>query len=110
MRRNQHCGPGIGERIDHGPEAAPRQRINAGSWLVEKENWRLVHGGRAECHSLLPASRQTAGNLVLLVFQIGKGQHPVDLFLPLIIWYSVNAAEKFQVFLDSQVVVKRELL
>src|ERR1035437_2241415 len=59
-------GAGVGKAIDHGPESAPRQRIDAGGGLVEKENVGLVHDGGAKGYALLPAPRQAAGNLPLL--------------------------------------------
>src|SRR5258708_8442059 len=40
------------------PKLAPRDGIDAGSGLVEKEEWRLMQHGAPESETLLPASRK----------------------------------------------------
>ena len=61
VRGDEDGGAGVRQPVDHGPESAPRQRIDAGGRLVEEEHARLMHDGRAEGDPLLPSSGQAAG-------------------------------------------------
>ena len=81
VRGDEHRGARVGEAIDHCPERAARQRIDAGSRFIEKHNARFVHDRGAECHSLLPPARQAAGNLILFAFEPRKIQHPAFFFV-----------------------------
>src|SRR5689334_7482637 len=110
MGGHQNGSTRVGQAVDHRPECAPCQRVHAGGWLVEKDHARLMHDGGAERHALLPSSRQTAGDLVLLSFEFRKRQHPPDLFRTLVARNTVYAGIKLQVVLDREVVVQRELL
>ena len=107
---HQNGGAGIGQPVDHGPEGAARQRIDAGGRLVEKQHARLVHDGGAEGHALLPAAGQAAGDLILLALEAGKREHPLALFLALAFGHAVHAGKKFEIFLNGQIVVERKFL
>src|SRR5262249_19801749 len=73
---DQDRGADVGQPVDHLPEGAARQRVDAGCRLVEEDHARLVHNGRAEGHALLPASGQTAGDLTFLAFESRKREYP----------------------------------
>ena len=81
VRGDENGGAGVGEAIDHAPEGAAGEGIDAGGWFVEKEHARLVHDGGAEGYALLPSARKAAGDLVLLAFEAGEGEHPATSFL-----------------------------
>src|SRR5262245_3046418 len=97
MRGDEDRGASVGQAVDHPPEGAPRQRVDAGSRLVEEERARLVHDGRAEGHALLPASGQTAGDLILLAFEPRKRENPSLFLFALPIRHAIDAGEKVQV-------------
>src|SRR5207249_1044809 len=69
-----------------------------------------MHNGGAEGHALLPSSRQTAGDLVLLAFETRKRQYPPDFFCAFMVGNTVYAGKKVQVVFNGKVVVQRELL
>ena len=84
VRGDQDRGAGVGQPVDHGPEGAPGERIDAGGGFVEEENVGLVHDGRAKGHALLPAAGQAAGDLILLALEAGEREHPANLFFALL--------------------------
>ncbi len=100
----------IGQPIDHRPERAPRQRIDARGRLIQKENVRLMHNCSAEGHALLPSSRQAARDLVLLSLEPRKGKHPANLFFAVLIRHAVDARKEIEVLANRQVVIQREFL
>src|SRR2546425_838347 len=69
VRGYKDCGARIGKPINHGPESAASQRIDARGRLVKKEHTWFVHDCRPKGHTLLPASGQTGGDLILLALQ-----------------------------------------
>ena len=83
MGRHQDRRARIRQLVDHAPEGAPGQRIDARGRLVQKEHARLVHDRRAKGHALLPSARQAAGDLIFFAFQPRKRQHPALLFFAL---------------------------
>ena len=107
---DQNRRPGVGEAVDQPPERAPRDRVDAGGRLVQKQHARLVHDGRAERHALFPAAGQAADQLMLLALETGKLEHPANLLLPLVLGHTVDAGKEVQVLIDGQIVVQRKLL
>src|SRR5579872_1444051 len=69
-----------------------------------------MHDRGAEGHALLPSSRQTASDLVLLAFETRKRQYPPDFFCAFMVRNTVYAGKKVQVVFNGKVVVQRELL
>ena len=59
--RHEDRDPPAGLLVDQIPEAAPRQRVDPGGRLVEKDDWGLVKDGAAERQPLPPAARQIPG-------------------------------------------------
>src|SRR5215468_1505563 len=66
VRRYQDGSAPVGELVNHRPEGASRERIDAGSRLVEEQHVRFMHDRRPKGNALLPTARQTAGHLALL--------------------------------------------
>src|SRR5947209_18977889 len=56
VRRHKHRHAAISEGVDHAPEGAARERVNARCRLVKKEHAWLVHHGRAEGDALFPTA------------------------------------------------------
>src|SRR5215471_5590105 len=110
VRSHQNGRAGIGQSVDHGPEAAAGQWIHTRCGLVEKQDSGLVHGRGAECYALLPAAGEAARDLLLLALQAGELEHPAYLFLVLTLRDAVNAGKKFQILPDGEIVIQREFL
>src|SRR5713226_8627282 len=60
VRRHQHGSTPVSKFVNHRPERASRQGINARGGLVEEQRARFVHDRRAKGNALLPATRQAA--------------------------------------------------
>src|SRR5262245_4493365 len=105
VRGHEYRGAGVGQAVDHLPEGAARQRVDAGSRLVEEEYARLMHDGRAESDALLPSSGQTAGDLTLFAFEPRKREYPPLLLFALFIRHAIDAREEIQVLVYREVVV-----
>src|SRR5215469_7537330 len=110
MSGNENGRAGIGQSVDHGPEAASGQRVHTRRGFVEKEDAGFVHGGRAKSYALLPAAGKTARNLVLLALETGKFEHPAYLLFLFVFGDAVDAGKELKVLLNGQVVIQRELL
>src|SRR5207302_4320676 len=100
---NRHAA--ISETIDHSPESAARERINAGSRFVEKEHAGLMHHRRPERHTLLPTAGQTARHEMAAALQPGEGQHPTLLPRALLQRHSVNSSEEIEILFNRQIVI-----
>src|ERR1039458_5925298 len=109
MGSHKNRRAGICQAVDHHPESSPRKRIYPGGGLIEEEYARFVHDGGAEGDALLPATRQTARDLVFLSFEPREREHPADLLVALALEHAVDASEKGEIFPDGHVVVEREL-
>src|SRR5262245_61112077 len=105
VRGHEYRGAGVGQAVDHLPESAARQRVDAGRRLVEEEYAGLVHNGRAEGDALLPSSGQTASDLTFFAFESRKREYPAPLLFALFVRHAVDAGEEVQVLFYREVVV-----
>src|SRR5208283_2586396 len=110
MRSHKNCRTGICQAVDHHPESSPGERIDSRGRLIEKQHAWFVHDGGAEGDTLLPASRQTAGDLVFLPFEPRERHHPAYFLVALTRGHAVDASEKTEIFSDGHIVVEGELL
>src|SRR5262245_39722011 len=110
VRGHEYRGAGVGQAVNHFPERAARQRVDAGGRLVEEEYAGLVHDGRAEGYALLPSSGQTACDLTFFPFESRKREYPALLIFALPVGHAVVAREETQVIFSREVVVERKLL
>src|SRR5208282_1082945 len=110
MRRHKNRRASICQAVDHHPESAPGKRIDPRGRLIEEEHARFVHDCGAEGDTLLPASGQTASDLVFLPFESRERHHPADFLVALTRGHAVDASEKAEIFPDGHIVVEGELL
>src|ERR1017187_3896746 len=110
MRSHKNRRACVCQAVDHHPESAPSERIDSRGGLIEEEHPRFVHDGGAESDTLLPASRQTASDLVFLPFESRERHHPADFLVALALGHAVDAREKAEIFTDGHIVVEGELL
>src|ERR1017187_10246399 len=103
MRRHENRRARICQAVDHHPESSPRERINPRGRLIEEEHARFVHDGGAEGNALLPASRQTASDLVFFASEPRERQYPADLLVALSLRHAINASEKAEIFSDGHI-------
>src|SRR5258708_16404546 len=82
------------------PELAPRDRIDAGSGLVEKEECGLVQHGAAESQALLPASRKLRRQTIEVGREAVELDDFVDAALQPSAFEAVDAAGELHVFAD----------
>src|SRR5262249_27646739 len=107
---HQDRSAGVGEAVDHPPEGAPRERIDAGGGLVQEQHGGLVHDRRAERDTLLPSSGQASRDLVFSSLEARERQDPGNLLLALAVGNPVDAGEELEVLANRQVVVEGKLL
>ncbi len=102
--------PRFGQMVDALPELAPRQRIDAGGRLIEKQNGRLMHQRTSQREPLLVAQRQFHGLGIGILAQVelikGPGQ---PLFAPCAA-QAIGRGEKIQVLPCSEIAVERKFL
>src|SRR5262249_35423314 len=110
VRRHQDGGAPVGELVNHRPESASRQRIDARGRLVEEQHARFVHDRRPKGDALLPAARQAASHLTLLAVQTQKREYPPLFFRRVLFWYAEEGREKIQFLGDGEVVEERNFL
>ncbi len=110
MRGHQNRGAQVSQLVDHAPESAAGQRIDAGGRLVEKEHGRLVHDRGAEGHALFPAAGQAAGELVLLALESRERHHPLLHLVAFPLVDAVHSREEVEILVDREIVVEREFL
>src|SRR5438105_1250694 len=100
-------GPAGGrELINQIPESASRNRVDARGGLVEKQNRRVVQDRAAQRQPLLPATGKQMCDGAALLFQPRHSQDIVFSFRSQIFRHAVNSAEKVDVLLYREVVVK----
>src|SRR5467141_800554 len=110
VRGDEDRGALVGKLVDHGPERAAGDRVDARRRLVEEQHARLVHDRRTEGHALLPAAGQAARELAALAGKAGELEHPPLARLAPLARHLVDAREEVEVLVDREVVVERELL
>ena len=87
-----------------------RQRIHAGSRLVQEKHRRIVHDGTGQGEALLEAERQLAGARVEIRSQSKRGGHALDLLAAAGPRQPVDAREEVEILAYAQVAVERKLL
>ncbi len=92
------------------PELAAGEGIDAGGWLIEKKNVRLVHQRAGQRQALLIAERQLIGGVAGNGLQAKRFAHPRHLLPLRAAAQSIDAGEEAQVLLHGQVAVEGELL
>src|SRR5262249_15429620 len=110
MRGHEHRHTTIRKAIDHLPERSAREWIDARRRLIKKQHARLMHHGATKRDSLLPATRQAAGQKIAFAFQSRDLQYPTLLLFALLARHSINSGKEVEVFFDRQIVVQRKLL
>ena len=111
VRGHEDRGAHIGKLVDHAPERAARERIDAGGGLVEKKDARLVHDRGAECDALFPAAGQAAGDLIAPCPSSPENASTQRFFSSSSFSrHAIDAGEEFEVLLDGEIVIQRELL
>ncbi len=63
------------------PELTARNGIDAGGGLVKKDDGRPVQNGAAQRQPLLPSAGQRAGDEILLPFEVGHCERPLNAFV-----------------------------
>ena len=108
---HQNRGARVGQPVDHGPEGTARQRIDAGGGLVEEQDaavragWprrtpRAASSPAAGCRSAdLLAPPDPENEITQRIFSARSS-----------LGHAVDAGEEFEVLVDREVVVERELL
>src|SRR5213594_1501898 len=69
---HENGGARIRQPVNHGPESTARQGVDPRSRLVKKKHSQLMHGCRAEGHTLLPTPGQTSRDLAFLALKSRK--------------------------------------
>src|SRR5262249_54324190 len=100
----------VRQPVDHRPELAPRDRIDAGRRLVQEEQSWPVGDGTAERQPLLPATRELAAELALPASQPGHRDQLLDALPALAGGHLVDAGVELQVLADREVFIQREAL
>ena len=78
MRGDKDSDSLLSHLMNQFPELAPRERIHARGRLIEKDDRRLVQDSATQRQTLLPASRQRSGDEVLLSFEVGHFERPIN--------------------------------
>ena len=96
----------LGHMLNQVPELAARDGIDAGGWLVEKQNGRLVQHRATQRQALFPPTGERSGNQIFLPFEVGHFERPLDAVFELGGGYAVETGEEAQVFDDLEIVVE----
>ena len=110
MGGHEHGDAGIRQGVDAPPELAPRQRIDAGGWLVEKQNFGLVHQGAGERQALFEAKRQIAACRVREGAEAELTEPPVDAGALAGAVQLIGAAEEPQILAHREIAIERKFL
>src|ERR1043165_3260679 len=110
MRRHENCDPAMPKLVKQIPDLLAMDRVETGSWFVEKEERRIVNEGAGHRQHLAHAAGKLAGHRVLFFCEVGQFQQP---FQP--DWYLVSrdaagAGKEADVFLDGQIAIETETL
>src|SRR5579863_554161 len=60
------------------PELTTGNWVDAGSWLIEKNDWRFVQHRAAQRQPLFPSAGQCSGEEILLTLQVRHLQRPLN--------------------------------
>jgi hypothetical protein len=107
---HEHRRAAVGGPVDHLPELAARDRVDAPRRLVQEENLRLVQGGDREGELLAPAERNGGHQVASGVLEAQLGQEPVSPLADGAVGEPVDAAVQPDVLADPEVLVQREAL
>ena len=102
--------PAARRLVDHFPELAARDRIDAAGRLVEEDDARLVEQRDRERQLLPPAERDRADELIGGVLEPEAREHPAGAVADVAIAQVVDAAVERDVLADGEVLVEREAL
>src|SRR4029453_19132098 len=110
MSGQQNRDTRVRQLIDEHPELTARQRIDATSRLVEKDDSRLVENRAAERESLPPAPRPNSGAGAFPGAQAGNVEGKIAPLRQLRTVKAVNSAEESDVLVDGELLVERKAL
>ena len=96
--------------VNQFPKLATRDWINAGGWLIEKDNRRIVQHRAPQRQALLPSAGEGAGDEIFLSFQVRHLQRPFDARVQFSSVDAVETGKQTYVLNDLEIVIERELL
>jgi hypothetical protein len=100
----------LDERVDHPPQLASRDRVDADAWLVEQQQPGRAQHGAGKTQLLLHSAGQRAGEAVGEARQIGEGQHPFESVPTLRTQDAPQVCIKVEVLDHREILVKTKAL
>src|SRR5262249_33010398 len=110
VRRDEERDLLPGEREEQVPELSPREGVDSGGRLVEKEDARPVHERRGEREALLPSAGELAREPMAVGADRGQVDRPLAPLLQLLALQAVDRREEVEGLPDRQGFVEPELL
>ena len=100
----------LGQVLDHLPEFAARNRIDADARLVEEKQTRFLEERAGKAELLLHTARQLAGEPTRESLEIRQGEKPVERRRALGLRQPAQIRVQVEIFLNRQVLVEAESL
>jgi len=94
--------------VDLVPEIAPRGGVDAGGGFVEQQHFGLVQHAGGQREALLPAARETAGELRLAAHEVEPLECGINALAPPI--HAVHATDEIEVLADAEVFIQAKTL
>ncbi len=95
----------MSERV---PELTAGDRIDAGGWLIEKEDPRLRHEGAGEREFLLHAATQASGQPLFESIHVEHAQVTAAALCDFVRWHAAEIADIADVFGHREIGVETE--
>ena len=108
--RPDHGHAFFGQRVDHAPQLAPRNRVDADARLIEKEKHRRLQHRAGESEFLLHPAGEVSGKAAGEARQIGEGEQTFESRGPGLPDDAAQIRIERQVFEHGQVFVEPEAL
>ena len=105
-----HADALLDQGVDHAPQLAPRDRVDADARLVEQQEPRRAQHGAGEPQLLLHAARERAGPAVGETGEIGERQQLLEGLLALPAHDAAQVGVEREVLQHRQVLVEAEAL
>src|SRR4051812_28804294 len=110
MRRDENRFSFIAEIVQKIPDLLPVDRIQPRSWLVKKQQARIVDQCATDRQQLPHSSGKTLRRRVLFSFQVNDTQQALYSLLQLSARHTVSAAKEAKILRDGKVAVKTKAL
>ena len=110
MGRDEDGFAGVAEVVEQVPNLLSMDRVEAGRWLIEKKQRRIVHERATEREQLAHSARQTSGGRVAFLFEIAQPQQSCDARFQFSRRHTAGPAEKAKIFFNGQIGIKTEPL